>query len=290
MSELPEIIVVTIRSFLAFFSLLLIMRLMRKKQLSQYTFYDYAVGITIGSIAATLSIELENRTVSVYWGLIIWGVLPVLLGWLYLKSIVIRKIMDSEPVVLVKEGKILEDNLKRELLSLEDFQMQLRSVGIFELADVEYAILEKNGQVNALKKKEKQPLTPGDLKLPVLNKGGPLVLVMDGKIMQDTLRGSGYSEAWLLGELNKKGINDLSQVVLAQVDTTGSLYVDLRQDDGVDIPPETSKERISTNLKKAIAELEPFALETDNKEAKEMYNQLAKRLKEISQTLESLLQ
>lgn len=274
---------------LAFFSLLVFMRFMRKKQLSQYTFYDYVVGITIGSIASTLSIELENRTVSVYWGLIIWAVLPVFLGWLYLKSIVIRKIFDSETVVLIKEGKILEDNLKKELLNLEDLQMQLRSVGIFELADVEYAVLEKNGQVNAVKKKEKQPLTPGDLNLTVLNKGGPLVLILDGKIMHDTLQNSPYSEAWLLGELSKKGVTDVSQVVIAQVDTAGSLYLDLRRDGGISVSPDTTRERIKANLQQAIAELQSFALECDAPEAKELYAQLAKELEELKKQLNSLL-
>jgi uncharacterized membrane protein YcaP (DUF421 family) len=288
LTEAAELFTVTIRSVLAFFSLLVFMRLMRKKQLSQYTFYDYVVGITIGSIASTLSIELENRTVSVYWGLIIWAVLPVFLGWLYLKSIVIRKIFDSEPVVLIKEGKILEDNLKRELLNLEDLQMQLRSVGIFELADVEYAILEKNGQVNAMKKKEKQPVTPGDLNLPVLNKGGPLILVLDGKIMRDTLQHSPYSKAWLLGELNKKGITDVSQVVVAQVDTAGSLYVDVRRDEESNIPPDTSRERIKANLQKAVAELTAFALESDAPEAKEIYTRLARELDDLSRQLSSL--
>lgn len=289
LGETAELFTVTVRSVLAFFSLLLLMRLMRKKQLSQYTFYDYAVGITIGSIASTLSIELENRTVSVYWGLIIWAILPVLLGWLYLKSIVIRKIFDSEPVVLIKEGKILEDNLKRELLNLEDLQMQLRSAGIFELADVEYAILEKNGQVNAIKKKEKQPVTPGDLNLPVLNKGGPLVLVLDGKIMHDTIHHSPYSKAWLLGELNKKGITDISQVIVAQVDTAGSLYVDVRGDEDSNIPPDTSKERIKANLQKAVAELTAYALESDAPEAKETYTKLAQKLEELNRQLGSLL-
>ncbi len=288
MSEAQEIILVTFRSVLAFFSLLLLMRFIRKKQLSQYTFYDYAVGITIGSIAATLSIELENRTISVYIGMIIWGILPIALGWLFLKSMVVRKIFDSEPVVLIKEGKILEDNLKSELLNLEDLQMQLRSVGIFDLNEAEYAVLEKNGQVNALKKRDRQPVTLNDLGIKSINQSAPLVLILDGRVMYDTLNSSPYSEAWLLGELNKKGIMDISQVVLVQVDSSGKLYVDLR-DDKLTIPKDTTNERILANLEKALAELERFSLETKNKSAGEMYAVQAQVIKNIYKELKPLL-
>ncbi len=288
MTEARELFLVSIRSILAFFSLLLLMRFIRKKQLSQYTFYDYVVGITIGSIAATMSIELENRTITVYMGMLIWGILPIALGWLYLNNITIRKIFDSEPVVLIKQGKILEENLKSELLNLEDLMMQLRSVGIFELNDVEYAVLEKNGQVNALKKKENQPLTPKDLGIDTINHGAPLVLVLDGRIMYDTLRASPYSESWLLGELQKKGILDISQVILVQVDTTGNLYVDLRNDE-LEVPQDTAKQLILANLEKAMAELEMFSLETSDKSAKEMYAQQAKKVRNIYEEIKPLL-
>jgi len=288
MAEAPEIIIVTIRSILAFFSLLLLMRFIRKKQLSQYTFYDYVVGITIGSIAATLSIELENRTLSVYMGMLIWGILPIALGWLYLKSLPIRKILDSEPVVLIEKGRILEENLKSELLNLEDLMMQLRSVGIFELNEVEYAVLEKNGQVNAIKKKEMQPLTPKDIGLKTLNHGGPLVLVLDGRVMHDTLRDTPFSDSWLLGELEKKGIDDLSQVTLAQVDTTGNLYVDLRKDK-IKAPKDTTNQQILANLQKAGAELEMFSLETGDESAKKMYALQANKVKDIHEEIKPLL-
>ncbi len=288
MTEVSEIFLVTIRSFIGFFGLLIIMRLMRKKQLSQYTFYDYAVGITIGSIAATLSIELENRTVTVFWGLLVWGILPVFLGWLYLKSVTIRKVLDGEAIVLIKNGKILEENMKRELLNLEDLQMQLRSVGVFELADVEYAVLEKNGQINALKKREKQPLTPEDINLPVMGKGAPLVLVMDGRLMKDTIKSSPFSEAWLLGKLQKKGIHDISQVILAQVDTTGSLYLDIERDK-VSAPPVTEEDKILANMDKIIVELESLLQKNSNPKVNEMYIQHRDRLQQISQELKSLL-
>jgi uncharacterized membrane protein YcaP (DUF421 family) len=288
MREATEMIIVTFRSVLAFFSLLLLMRFIRKKQLSQYTFYDYIVGITIGSIAATLSIELENRTITVYMGMLIWGILPIAMGWLYLNNMTVRKIFDSEPVVLIKQGKIMEENLKSELLNLEDLMMQLRSVGVFDLSDVEYAVLEKNGQVNALKKSEKQPLTPKDLGIKTVSYGAPLVLVLDGRMMHDTLRGAPYSESWLLGELQKKGVEDLSQVMLAQVDTMGKLYVDLR-DDKLEVPQDTANQQILANLEKAMADLETFSLETEHEGAKEMYALQAEKIRNVYEEIKPLL-
>jgi uncharacterized membrane protein YcaP (DUF421 family) len=279
---LPEIALAALRSVIAFATLLFFMIFMHNKQLSQFTLFDYAVGITIGSIAASMSVELENRTLTAMAGIIVWGTLPIILSWVYLKNQTVRRALDSGPTIVIKEGKILEDNLKRELMNLEDLQMQLRIQGIFDLNDVEYAVVEKNGQVSALKKREKQPLTLADLGVKTLRQGAPLVLISDGKILKKTLAASPYSQEWLEGELEKRGITDVTQVVMAQVDTLGNIYLDLR-DDTVAVPDLPSvQEQILVNLEKAAALLVTFALETENLAAKERYQK-------HYQTIEGLL-
>ncbi len=289
LTEIREITIVTIRSLLAFVALLIMMRFIRKKQLSQYTFYDYVVGITIGSIASTLSVELENRTVSVFWGMLVWAIAPVVLGWIYLKSLKLRKLFDGEPVVLIKDGKILEDNLRKELINLEDLQMQLRSVGVFELAEAEYAVLEKNGQINALKKKEKQPLTLSDLGLVTETKGVPLVLILDGRLMRDTIENSPYSEKWLMSELQKKGIKEISQVVLAQVNASGSLYVDIRDDMVKNLQPDKAPQQIETSLQTVISELNRL-VNGNSQLDKERCAQIANNLQNLAKEIKLLLE
>lgn len=268
---MPEVLQVLLRSLFAFTSLFILVLFLRNKHLSQFTFSDYVVGITIGSIAASLSVDLEGRTVSVFVGLLVWGLLPQLLGWLYLKFQRIRRVLDSGPTIVIKKGKILEENLRKELLNLEDLQMHLRTQGVFDLNEVEIAILEKNGQVSVLRKREKQPLTLSDLGVRPLRQGAPLVLISDGRLLRKTLATSPYTEEWLRRELARRGIRDVSQVVLAQVDTTGNLYVDLREDQGMEVPAVSRQEEILANLEKAIALLETFALETENPAARDLY-------------------
>lgn len=244
-----EVFMVTFRTILAFAGLLLLMRLLKKKQLSQFTLYDYVVGITIGSMASTLTVELENRTLTVFWGMILWAILPLMLGWLYLKSMPLRRALDREPKVVIDQGRILEDRLRKEHVNLEDLHMQLRSAGVFDPADVEYGVLEKNGQLNVLKKKEKQVVTLGDLGLETASPGMPLILIMDGAVLEKALARSPYSRDWLQKELQKQGIEDLSAVFLAQVDGQGNLHVDRRTEPHPQL-------KILEEVKKTIQRLE----------------------------------
>lgn len=121
-----------------------------------------------------------------------------------------------------------------------------------------------------------------DLGVKTLRQGAPLVLISDGKILKKTLAASPYSQEWLEGELEKRGITDVTQVVMAQVDTLGNIYLDLR-DDTVAVPDLPSvQEQILVNLEKAAALLVTFALETENLAAKERYQK-------HYQTIEGLL-
>lgn len=287
--NMPEVLLVALRSLFAFTSLFILILFLRNKHLSQFTFIDYVVGITIGSIAASLSVELENRTVSVFAGLMVWGLLPQLLGWYYLKYQGIRRALDSGPTIVIKRGKILEENLQKEFLNLEDLQMHLRIQGIFNLNEVEFAVMEKNGQLSVLRKRDKQPLTLSDLGVKPLKQGAPLVLISDGRLLRRTLATSPYTEEWLLRELEKRGIRDISQVVLAQVDTSGLLYVDLREDQGVEVPPISRQEEILANLEKGAALLETFALETKNPAARDLFRTHREKLTAIRQRLQPYL-
>ncbi|WHH59469.1 DUF421 domain-containing protein [Petroclostridium sp. X23] len=203
---------------------------MGKQQVSELTFFDYIVGITIGSIASTLSVQLNQNTTATLVGMGIWVVLPILLGYLCMHSVWVRKLVEGEATVVVENGKILENNLGRTRITIDDLVAQLRTQGVFNISDVEFALFESNGKISIQKKSQKQPLTPGDIRLSTQYDGLPTNLIDDGIILIDALRSLNLTKAWLQHQLSKKNINDMSQVSLAQLDTKGNLYVDLKGD------------------------------------------------------------
>ncbi len=222
--------VVIIRSFIAYLAMLILMRLIGKQQMAELTFSDYVVGITIGSIASTLSVQLNQNTSATLVGLIIWTVLPILLAYLSVKNVWIRKVVEGEATVVIENGKIIEKNLSKLHLSIDDLLVQLRSKDIFDVSDVEFALFETNGKLSVQLKSQKLPLTPAHLHLPTGYVGLPTVLIKDGKVLKDALKSLNLSHAWLLDQLAKKNITHPAEVSLAQLGTNGNLYVDLMGD------------------------------------------------------------
>lgn len=227
------------RGILTFLILLIYTRLLGKQQISQLNFFDYVIGITVGSIAATMTTDLGVRFLPLLVGLTTWVGMALLLQVLTLKFHQVSKVIDGEAVVMVHNGKILEKNLGKTRLKTAELMETLREKGAFNIADVEFAILESDGNVSVLKKSQNQPITPQDLNIPTTYQGIPTELVMEGKIIYQNLQDIKQNEGWLLNELKKQGINDINEVMYASLDTTGNLYVDKYQDE-IKIPPNIS--------------------------------------------------
>lgn len=226
---MPIILVVIIRSTIAFFSLLMLIRLIGKQQVSQLTFFDYVVGITIGSMASTLSIQLNENLTATLIGMITWTVLAILVAILGIRSAQIEKVIVGEPEIVIQNGKIIEKNLKKNRIPISELLSELRVQGVFSIEDVEFALIEPNGKVSVLKKSQKQPITPSDLNIPTQYEGLPTVLIMDGVVQEKALKSLNLTKAWLYHQLEKENIKD-TEVSLAQLDTKGNLYVDLKGD------------------------------------------------------------
>ncbi|GEN35867.1 MULTISPECIES: DUF421 domain-containing protein [Aneurinibacillus] len=281
---MPEYLLILIRSLLSFVLLLLLARLMGKKQLSQLTFFDYVVGITIGSIAAALAIDQNIMIINGIIGLIIWGALPMLLSYTELKSNKLRHLMDGEPTVLIRDGKILEENMKKERMTVDELMLSLRAKNTFRLSDVEMAVMETNGEISVLKKSDAEPVTPKLLGMLTEQHKSPGTVIVDGNVIDATLSSLGYSREWLLGEIMKQGGTSFEQVFLAQIDSTGNVYIDFYYDKMTQ-PQAKQKPLLEASLKKVQADLELFALDTNDPAAKAMYQQQAKQLETVVNSL-----
>ncbi|MDA8212985.1 MAG: DUF421 domain-containing protein [Clostridia bacterium] len=240
MSEILEVVLRTVGSF---FAILVLTRILNKEQIGQLTYYEYVTGITIGSMAATVAIDTEVRFLPDMLGLLIWVFMTYLAGYASLVSRPARKLLEGEPTVLVHNGKILERNMGKLRYNLDDLLIQLRNKNAFNIADVEFAILEPNGQLSVLLKSQKRPLTPEDLQIPTKYEGVPAELIEDGEIIYANLQQVHLDENWLINELRKQGIYDVHEVEYASLDTDGNLYIDKRKDSLTNVVDVTDKER-----------------------------------------------
>ena len=146
-----EGLVVLVRSLIAFISLLVFARLLGKQQLSQLTFFDYILGITIGSIAASLSVDLSSRAWPHWVGLITWTIAVFILQWATQKHLILDKYFNGEPTVVIANGKIMESEMKKARYTVTDLLEQLREKEVFTLSEVAYAIVETDGKLSVLK-------------------------------------------------------------------------------------------------------------------------------------------
>ncbi|TSB45903.1 YetF domain-containing protein [Alkalicoccobacillus porphyridii] len=224
---MPELILILIRSIISFLLLMIMARIMGKKQISQLTFFDYCVGITIGSIAATMSVDQNVKIANGLMALLIWGLFPIILAFVSLKSMWFTKIIDGSPTILIESGEIHEKNMKKNMLSVDELMLLLREKGTFKVSDVEMAVLETNGQLSILLKSDQQPVTPHVSGIPLQQEHGPTILVMDGQLLKKGLGERGYTEEWLVNEIQKQGATNFTDVFLAQLDSRGNVYVDL---------------------------------------------------------------
>lgn len=224
---MPDPLLAFIRGTIAYLTLLVLTRLMGKRQVSQLTFFDYIVGITIGSIAGTLTTDLKVEP-SVHWvGLLTWTLWTMVLGVVCVRSRRVRRFVDGEPTLVIQNGQILETHMERMGYTLDDLRMQLRENGVFNLAEVEFALLEPNGKLSVLKKSQLVPVTPADLKIPTRYKGLAVELIVDGQVIDSNIAQVDLDHGWLEEQIRARGYR-IQDINYAELDTDGGLYLDLK--------------------------------------------------------------
>lgn len=225
-----EGLIVVVRGIIGFFSLLIFARILGKQQISQLTFFDYILGITIGSIAASLTTDLSSRAWPHWVGLFTWTLACLGFQIVTLKWRKASKYIDGEATIVIMNGKIMEEAMRTLRYRAEDLLEQLRIQGAFDISQVEFAVVEKNGQLSVLKKSQYQPITPSDMNLPTSYAGIGTELIYNGVIIDQNLKNVNLDNNWLAAELKKQGISDPAEVFLAILETSGDLYVDTYKD------------------------------------------------------------
>lgn len=268
-------VIVLMHSFVTFIGIIIVARVLKQ---NVTTLIAYGLAAMTGLAAVNGIVSWTHWLVA---GLS-WVILTVFIQWAALKSPQFATLVGKQPTIVVQGGKVLEGNLKKAQTPLPQLLSMLRQKNAFQVADVEMGILEPDGQLSVLLKSESQPVTPKHLNLPIENTQAPVELVVDGMVQAQALSQLGVSRSWLAEELRRKGITDVKQVVLAQVDGMGIVHVDL-YDDSITAPPtcSNSKPMLLASLRKAQADLESFAMQTQNPAAKQLYTTCAESLQQV---------
>lgn len=220
---------VILRTVILYFVVFIVMRIMGKRQIGQLQPYELAVAIMISALAAIpmedISIPLSNSIVPI----LILLSFQVMVSILSVKSGPARALLCGKPSIVIENGKIIESELSNLRVNINDLLEQLRLAGYPNLSDVEFAILETNGQLSVLPKSQKRPLCPEDINIPTNYEGLCYSLILDGKVDSQNLKSVGLTEKWLRNELNKFGIDDVKDVFLASLDTNGTLFFQRKQ-------------------------------------------------------------
>ncbi|SEC60391.1 DUF421 domain-containing protein [Paenibacillus sp. GP183] len=216
-----------LRSVMALGGLILWSRILGKKLISQMTFFDFVAGTTFGSIGGNL---MFKKDVPLWLGLLslsAFSLLVLLSDFIAMKSSRGRRLLESQYTVIIENGQVRDDLLKGIRLSVHELLMLLRKKDIFYLDEVETAILETDGTITVLKKAQALPLSRSDMNIQSSSRGLPILCVVEGNVLEENLKPVGKSRKWLLKELYKRGVQ-LENVLFVQMDSKGTLFVDLR--------------------------------------------------------------
>lgn len=230
MANIAETVV---KTFIALGSLVIVTRLMGRRSIAQLTLYDYVIGLILGNIGASFAV---GGSVSIAEGLAslmaatVW-VLGV--NFFTQRNLVARKFIDSEPIIIVYQGNILEENLKKKFYNINDILRALREQGIFDPNDVEIAVIESDGQISVMEKKEISRQNTQKNNFGRLSEGYSKMvgreLIIDGKIIDKSLEESGITAVWLENRLTDQDA-ELNDVTLAMITPNGELYIDMKDD------------------------------------------------------------
>ena len=214
-----------LRAFVMFLWLLLITKLMGQRLIGRLTLIDFVISITIGSIAANPLANNNDNLIGPMITIATLGMLHIIIAHFGLLNPRFRRLIQEEPIILVKDGQILNNMLRKTRFNIDDLMFELRLKNYPNPHDIEFAILEPNGQISIIPKSQARPITPADLGAPTPYEGMPTVLIEDGNILQDNLRENQLTETWVLEQLNINQIEVLQEVMLMVLDTKGRVYI-----------------------------------------------------------------
>lgn len=221
---------VTVRTLIAFVLLICIAHLLGKQTIAQMTYHDFIASLMLGTIAGNLTFNTSIRSSNFITALIIFSGITFLATLISLKNRNTRALLSGEPTVVIENGKILEENMKKLKFTMDSLNQALRGKDAFDIDEVEYAIVEADGHLSVLKKPPHRNVTKKDLGIfTPTHSAFPIELIMDGQIVDKNFTQNHLTKSWLFTELEQRGLA-LPSVSYCVRGTNGQLYFDLYKD------------------------------------------------------------
>ncbi len=217
-------LVILVRAFILYIFVVTVMRLMGKRQIGELQPYELATAIMISELAAVPMQEMGIPLINGIAPILVLLAGQFLLSFVVMKSNTLRKLICGKPRILIENGKIKEENLRKEFYNLSDLLEQLRINNIPNISDVEFAILETSGQLSVIHKPRKRPVTPEDINIDASYEGLPVDLILDGEVIQRNLEKAGHDLNWLQLKLKEMGAASVKDVLIASLDSKGKIF------------------------------------------------------------------
>lgn len=222
--EYLKIVVLSLGSIVILF---LLTKIMGQREMSQLSIFDYIVSITIGSIAAEMATSLENNFMEPLIAMIVYAVVTLVIALINNRFVKLRPIFSGRTLILYDNGTLFKENFKKAKIDLNEFFVQCRTNGFFNLSDIKTALLEENGKISFLPLSEKRPANPSDFNIKPEEENIITNIILDGKVMEKNLSEIGRDKIWLSEELQKQGVTKMDNIFLAtyKSDDTLSIYM-----------------------------------------------------------------
>lgn len=217
-----EFVYIIILSFVSIAVLFILTKLMGYRQISEMSFFDYVIGISIGSIAAEMATNIDLEWWKGVTAMVLYTIAGILFSVISQKSIKARKFISGQPIILINKGKILKDNLKKARIDIDDLLSSARGNGYFNIEDIEYAIMETTGKISFLPVALKRQLNPKDFNFAPESEGLYINVILDGHIMDKDLENANFSREELERQIRNKG-KRVEDIMLATVDNKKQL-------------------------------------------------------------------
>ncbi len=217
-----DILKVILTSVFSVAAIFIITKIMGHKQIAQLDFFDYVTGITVGSIAAEMATDLEEPW-KPFIAMAVYGAVSVCLSKLANKLPKARKFINGTPTILMNNGKLYRENMKKAKLDLSEFMVMCRQEGYFDISEIQTAVFEYNGKLTILPASEKRPATPSDLGISPQKASISAEVIMDGRIMGENLSRMGLDEKWLHKRIKEQGYGSESEIYLGLCDEEKNL-------------------------------------------------------------------
>lgn len=219
-----DFLYIVILSFVSIAVLFILTKFSGSRQISEMSFFDYVIGITIGSIAAEMATNIDLEWWKGITAMTIYALTGILLSFISQKSISARKFISGQPIILIEKGKILRKNLFKAKIEINDLLTSARNNGYFNLADIEYAIMETTGKISFMPVAQKRQLTPKDFSFAPMADGLYINVIIDGKIIKKDLKNARITENELKAQLKDRGVK-AENILLATIDNKKHLTI-----------------------------------------------------------------